>query len=411
MQAARCRLPSRVAVAAVLGVLQLTAACGGGGGAALSSGPTGSTGADRSSPGTEVTAAVATPTTTPVRRGDRVERLLANMTLGEKVRQLLIVRFSGTSVPTRLIRSVRPGGVVYFADNLVDKDQVRRLSDGLQRVSRAVGLPLLISTDQEGGTVTRLPAKVSLLPGGAELDGDAALARNVAYRTAVAMHRMGLNLNFAPVADVNTVGDAGVIGARALGSAAGVISPLVRAQVCGYHQGGVAATVKHFPGHGSATVDSHESLPTLRLTLRQWRGAHLPPFLAGMASGVDAVMAGHLAFRRLDASGRPATLSRPMIKHWLRGRLGYDGVVVTDALNMGAVVSRGTPGQVAVQAIRAGVDLLLMSPRPAGAVHGIFQAVHNGRIGVRRIDQSVERILRLKHRLGLLGSPRHLGAC
>ena len=401
----------RVAVVVALAVPQLAAGCASSERAPARSERTLASAGERSPTPAQATPTVTTAAPRQVQRHDRVERLMSTMTLGEKVRQLLIVAFSGTTMPARLIRSVRPGGVVYFADNLVGKAQVRGLSSDLQRVSRRVGLPLLISTDEEGGPVTRLPAKVSELPGGAELDGNAALARNVAYRTAVAMRRMGLNVDFAPVADVNTVGDAGVIGDRSFGSTPGVVSRLVNAQVCGYHQGGVAAAIKHFPGHGSTTVDSHESLPTLQLTMREWTRVHRPPFAAGMDSRADLVMVGHLAFPRLDPSGRPATLSRPMIKHWLRDRMGFDGVVVTDSLVMGAVVSRGTPGQIAVRAIRAGVDLLLMSPRPAGAVHGILAAVHDGRIGVRRIDQSVERILRLKNRLGLLGSPRHLGGC
>jgi beta-N-acetylhexosaminidase len=130
-----------------------------------------------------------------------------------------------------------------------------------------------------------------------------------------------------------------------------------------------------------------------------------------VAAGVDAVMVGHLAFPRLDSSGRPASLSRPMVTQWLRDRLGYDGVVVTDSLQMAAVSSYGSSADVAVQAVRAGVDLLLMPRRSAAAVSGLVQAVRSGRIGMARIDKSVERVLALKDRLGLFGSRRQLDRC
>jgi beta-N-acetylhexosaminidase len=301
--------------------------------------------------------------------------------------------------------------VIYFADNLVDAEQTAALSAGLQRVSRRVGLPLLVSTDQEGGSVTRLPTAVSSLPAGAELAGDARRARRVAFQTGSALRRLGLNLDYAPIADVNTVGDAGVIGSRSFGASPAVVSELVRAQVCGFHAAGVAATAKHFPGHGSTTVDSHVALPVLQLTKDEWRTVDLPPFTRAVAAGVDAVMVGHLAFPRLDSSGRPASLSRPMVTQWLRGRLGYDGVVVTDSLQMAAVSSYGSSADVAVQAVRAGVDLLLMPRRPAAAVGGLVQAVRSGRIGMARIDKSVERVLALKDRLGLFGSRRQLDQC
>jgi len=225
------------------------------------------------------------------------------------------------------------------------------------------------------------------------------------------MLRLGVNLDFAPVADVNTVGDAGVIGDRSFGSKPEQVSRLVRAQVCGYHDGGVAATAKHFPGHGSTRVDSHVELPVLAVTRRQWRRVDLPPFQEAIDAGVDAVMVGHLAFPALDRTGRPASLSRPMVTGWLRQRLGYDGLVVTDSLAMGAVASRGSSADVAVQVLSAGVDVLLMPPDPDAVVRGVLHAVRNGRLSPARIDQSVERVLSVKDRLGLLGAHRRLAQC
>jgi len=357
------------------------------------------------------TATSTSPAPPETTSSPRVRRLLAQLTLADKVRQLLIVDFAGTSVPTAMIRRVRPGGVIYFADNLVDGAQTARLSARLQRASSRAGLPLLVSADQEGGTVTRLPTSASQVPGGAAFNGDARWARRVAVRSALAMLRLGVNLDFAPVADVNTVGDAGVIGDRSFGSKPERVSRLVRAQVCGYHDGGVAATAKHFPGHGSTRVDSHVELPVLAVTRRQWRRVDLPPFQEAIDAGVDAVMVGHLAFPALDRTGRPASLSRPMVTGWLRQRLGYDGLVVTDSLAMGAVASRGSSADVAVQVLSAGVDVLLMPPDPDAVVRGVLHAVRNGRLSPARIDQSVERVLSVKNRLGLLGAHRRLAQC
>ena len=138
-----------------------------------------------------------------------------------------------------------------------------------------------------------------------------------------------------------------MIGDRAFGTGPDGVSRLVRAQTCGYHRGGVGVTLKHWPGHGSTSVDSHRSMPTLTLPLSRWRQDHLPPFRAGIRVGADLVMTGHLAYPRLDPSGDPATLSRRLTTGWLRERLSFDGVVVTDSLGMGAIVSRGTPGEIA----------------------------------------------------------------
>jgi beta-N-acetylhexosaminidase len=359
--------------------------------------------------GTATTTPSAAPSTSVDAEG--VDRIVAGMSLRAKVRQLIVVQFTGTVPPLALLGRLRPGGVIYFGDNLVDAAQVRLMSDRIQRTSRRAGVAALIMTDQEGGTVTRLPGPVSSLPGGIEFHGNADWARRVARRTGAAMRRMGLNVDLAPVADVDTVGDAGVIGPRSFGSRPGVVSRLVGAQICGYHRSGVGATVKHFPGHGSTRVDSHDSLPTLHLTKRRWRQVHLPPFQEGIRDGVDLVMAGHLAYPALDGSGTPASLSRPMVTGWIRHRLGYHGVVITDALDMGALSAYGSSGEIAVRAVQAGVDLLLMPVDPVAAVRAILDAVHDGRLSEARIDGSVHRILALKARLGLLGQPSSLGGC
>jgi beta-N-acetylhexosaminidase len=344
-------------------------------------------------------------------RPDRIAQILSRMTLRDKIGQLVVVSFGGTTAPAGVLRRLQPGGVIYFADNLTTQTQVRRLSGRVHAVSNRAGIQALIGTDQEGGIVTRLPGAVSQLPGGAEFHGNATWARHVAHRTGRAMRRMGLDVDFAPVADVNTAGPNGAIGVRSFGSKPKLVSRLVDAQICGYHSTGTATTIKHFPGLGSTTVDSHQALPHLHLSMPTWRHIHLPPFVHGIATGTDLVMVGHVAFHRLDPTGTPASLSRLVVTHWLRHRVGYSRVVMTDSLTMGALSAYGTPGQLAVRAVKAGVDLLLMPAKPAGAVMGLLKAVHNQQISVHRIDRSVTRILRLKDRVGLVKGPASIHPC
>ncbi len=332
------------------------------------------------------------------------------MSLRDRIRQLVVLGFGGTTAPIRMIHTVHPGGLIYFSPNLTGDRQIRAMSRRAQQVSRRSGEPLLIMTDQEGGPVTRLPG-TSNVPGGAEFNGHAPWARRTAVRTAHDLLDVGINLDLAPVADVNTVGRRGVIGSRSFSSHPGVAARLVRAQVCGYHQGGVATTVKHFPGHGSTTTDSHRRPARIRESRHHWQVTDLPPFLRGVRSGVDVVLLGHLAFPAMDPSGLPATISPRLDRQLLRRQVGFAGVVMTDALNMGGITAYGRTGSIAVRAIRSGVDLLLMPPHPVTAVRAVTSAVRHGRLSEGRIYASVRRILELKKRLGLFGAAKHLHHC
>lgn len=341
---------------------------------------------------------------------DPIQRRIAHMTLRDKVRQLIVTGFSGTTAPMQLIRHLHPGGLIYFSGNLSSQAQIRAMSQTAQRVSRRTGEPLLLMTDQEGGIVTRIPGTTGT-PGGAEFGGDADEARRTAISTGGLLHHLGVNVDLAPVADVNTVGSGGVIGPRSFSSDPAVAARLVQAQICGYHFARVAAAAKHFPGHGSTTTDSHASTATLAESMPRWRDVDRPPFAAAVRSHVDLVLVGHLAFPAVDSRGRPATISGPLTRGLLRSQLGFDGVVITDALNMGGVTSWGSPRQIAVRAASAGVDMLLMSPQPAEAIRGLVDAVRTGRLTEGRINTSVERILRLKQRLGLYRAPAALPTC
>ena len=321
------------------------------------------------------------------------------------------LRNYGVRTPAEVVRSYDPGGVIYFADNISSVDQVRQLSEGLQEAASREGYHLVIMTDQEGGTVSRLPGIAAEQPSAASYDGHPLPARREARAVGAAMRRMGVLVDLAPDADVNTAGSGGVIGSRSFGSTPDVVSRMVHAQVCGYHAGGVATTLKHWPGLGSVTVDPHQSLPTLTVPVHRWKRVDVTPFRNGIADGTDLIMVTHVAYPALDPTGRPASLSYPLNGAWLRGKLGFNGVVITDSLTMGALRDYGDSARIAVRAYRAGSDLLLMPGNPRAAAHGLAGAIRAGTIDQADVQASVSRIHHLVDKLGLVAGPATLGGC
>jgi beta-N-acetylhexosaminidase len=334
------------------------------------------------------------------------------MTVPEKVGQLLVPTVPGytaTAGGAALVRDYHVGGVVYFANNLSNASQVAALSAGLQAAARSQrpAIPLLIGTDQEGGIVSRLTGITTEFPGqmAAGATGDPAMIRAQEQTTGNQMQALGINLDYAPVADVNVDPANPVIGIRSFGSSPALVSDMTAAAIDGFHQAGEAATAKHFPGHGDTATDSHTGLPIIHHTLQQWWQIDAPPFEAAIRAGVDEIMIAHIVVPALDNSGQPASLSRKIVTGLLRDKLGYQGVVTTDSLQMAGVLAGHTPAQVAVEAIQAGCDQLLMPGSPAVAYQAILQAVRDGRISMRQLDASVARVISLKAARGLLNHP------
>ena len=375
----------------------------------------------------------------------RVMARIAGMTLEEKVGQLFVTYVYGAAAdqpdprnretygvdtPAEVVQKYHLGGVIYFpwSGNVNEPRQVADLSNGLQRAALdGSGLPLLIATDQEGGTVARVGPPATQFPGNMALGAarSSKHARRAAAISGKELRTLGINQNYAPVADVNVNPQNPVIGARSFGEDPALAARLTRAQVTGYQQGHqVAATAKHFPGHGDTNLDSHTALPVIHHTLAELEKIDLPPFQAAIRSGIEAIMTGHIVVPALDPSGRPATLSQPILTGLLRERLGFDGVVVTDSLGMAGVRQVSSDERVPVEALKAGADMLLMPPVPDLQYQAVLEAVRSGEVPEARIDRSLYRILRLKFRLGLdrdpfayperidrvVGSPQHLAA-
>ncbi|MFF7789388.1 glycoside hydrolase family 3 N-terminal domain-containing protein [Streptomyces sp. NPDC007991] len=360
----------------------------------------------------------------------RLPALVSRMTLEEKVGQLFVMRVYGHSATApdqadidanlkeigvrtaaELVAKYRVGGIIYFAwaHNTREPHQIAALSDGIQRASLELprGLPVLVSTDQEHGIVARVGRPATLFPGAMAVGagGSRSDARSLGRIAGRELRAMGIRQDYSPVADVNVNPANPVIGVRSFGADPKAVAALVAAEVAGYQGSGVAATAKHFPGHGDTNVDSHTGFPAITHSRELWEKLDAPPFRAAIAAGVDSIMTAHLMVPALDDSGDPATLSRPILTGILRERLGYDGVVVTDSLGMEGVRTKYGDDRVPVLALKAGADQLLNPPDLDLAWHAVLDAVRGGELTEARLDASVLRILRLKSKLGLFRAP------
>ncbi len=325
------------------------------------------------------------------------------MTSREKIGQLFMVGFMGTTVTAELasfIKEYKPGGVILFSRNLESVEQIVELTNDLQRCSPKS--PLLISIDQEGGRVSRLPNGFTIFPPCEFLGrcNSGELAYAAAATIAKELKAVGINMNMAPVLDVNSNPDNPVIGDRAFGATPDIVSELGLVTAAGLQDNKVVACGKHFPGHGDTTVDSHKELPVVDVSRERLNATELPPFRRAAAAGIASMMTAHVLYKALDDQ-QPATLSPAVITHLLRREIGYDGLVLTDDLEMRAIVDHYGPGDSAVRAVEAGCDVLLICKerdREVAAFEAVEKAVASGTITTERLDQSAARIQRVKQR-------------
>lgn len=344
------------------------------------------------------------------KRAGKIAEIVKHMSLRERVGQMLMVSFTGTTLSQstlRMLRRIRPGGITLFADNFSSTAQIKSLDSSLQHHSR---LPLLISVDQEGGEVRRITSGVKQLPSEA-FYGRLNKHWRVYHDTSIAggqLRGLGINMNLAPVLDVATNPNSIMAQEqRSFGPDGHRDAILSRAAIRGYQSQGIAATAKHILGLGTTSTDPETVLPHISLTTGQLR-QQLLPFKKAIGAHVDAIMVTHVVLAGVTSPSTPASLSRKVVTGMLRRRMKYQGLLMTDSLTMGAVTGHFTIGQACGMSIQAGENMLLIvSGGPLGsntlkdAVNAITRRVHARKISASSINKSVTRILKLKRRLGL----------
>ena len=378
--------------------------------------------------------------------GADIEAILTGMTLEEKVGQMMIASFriwkelpaegaEGEEAPeavniTELNDAIRAclldyhfGGALLFAENCRDAEQVLRLTAELQAANQdGGGLPLLVAADQEGGMISRLSFGATGVGNMAlAATGDAQCARAMAAIHGEELRLLGINTDFAPVMDVNDNPNNPVIGVRSFSDAPETVAEFGVAYLEGLHSQDTIATLKHFPGHGNAAVDSHTGLPLIERSSEELKAVKLVPFQAAIDAGADMIMTAHIQYPEIEtgtytsvSTGEeirlPATMSRTILTDILRGDMGFAGVVVSDALDMGAIADHFTDEDVLRLTINAGVDMLILPQitdtdqfqRNKDMVDAAVGLVESGEIDEARVDEAVRRILALKQRYGLL---------
>jgi beta-N-acetylhexosaminidase len=344
---------------------------------------------------------------------DRVEKLLAGMDLKQKVAQMFMVTpeaLTGYSKVTAAGEVTKQcfirypvGGVIYMAGNLIDTEQTRIMLSNMQDYSvEYLGFPVFLGVDEEGGTVARIAGNrafgVEDVGNISEIgaSGNCDLAYQAGSTIGAYLSALGFNLDFAPVADVWSNKKNTVVKYRSPGSDPELVRDMVIAQIEGFKEQGILCAVKHFPGHGSTSEDSHNGAAVVERTLQELFECDLIPFKGAVQAGVPFVMVGHLSLPKVVEDDVPAVFSKEIITDILRGELGFDGIVITDALDMGAVTDYYSSAQAAVMAVAAGADMLLMPEDFVAAYEGVLNAVQRGELTQERIDESVRRILKVK---------------
>lgn len=339
----------------------------------------------------------------------KVQEIMGRMTLEEKIGQMIIVGFDGLEAPEtvrEMISTYHAGSVILFTRNIKDRNQLVSLINQLKKANEGSEIPLIISADQEGGRVTRLPDDATQFPSSLTVGKHRSpqLAYDVGMVTGTEMKAYGFNLNFAPVLDIFSNPQNQVIGDRAFGYTPDEVSELGIANMKGLKDGGVIPAIKHFPGHGDTIVDSHTDLPKLSHSLSRLESFELIPFKEAIRQGADMVMVAHIVFPAVMEEELPASLSYDIITGILRDKLGFEGVVISDDMEMGAIEKHFGIEEASLKAVAAGTDIVSVChtyEKQKKVIHALIQAVREGTISESRINESVRRILLLKLKYGL----------
>ncbi|WP_243158803.1 beta-N-acetylhexosaminidase [Clostridium cochlearium] len=336
---------------------------------------------------------------------DNIKLKLNSMSLDEKIGQLLVVGFDGYDINEnieKLIKENHVGGVILFSHNIENAHQLINLTNALKTLNSHNKIPLFISVDEEGGRVSRMPREFKKLPSNKIIGkiNNSNLSYNIGRIIAKELTFLGFNMNFAPVLDINSNPQNPVIGDRSFGNNVDIVSKLGIKTMEGLRDGNIISVVKHFPGHGDTSVDSHVGLPLINHDMKRLKEFELMPFKKAINNNVDVVMISHILLPKIDPA-YPATMSKTIITDVLRRYLNFNKVVITDDMTMGAITNNYTISDSAIKSINAGTDIILVCHgynNQTAIITSLKEAVKNGTITEDRINESVYRILKLKEK-------------
>ncbi len=344
---------------------------------------------------------------------DEILETISNMSLEEKIGQLVISGFYGTTLDENILKLIKENkisGVILFNRNVKDSNTLLSLNNSLKESNKNNKLPLFISVDEEGGSVTRMPRDIKRLPTNKYIGSlnNKDLSYKVGEILGEQLSYFGFNMNFAPVLDINSNPNNPVIGDRSFGNNKDIVAGLGTSTMKGIQSKNIISVVKHFPGHGDTSVDSHVNLPVVNYDINRLNSFEFVPFKTAIQNGADAVMVGHILLPKID-NKYPSSMSYKIVTNILRKDLGFNGLVVSDDMTMGAITENYSIEEAAVKSINAGVDLLLVCQKyenTENVLKALKEAVLNGTISKERLDNALYNIISIKKKYLLNKEPK-----
>lgn len=334
---------------------------------------------------------------------DEILETISNMSLDEKIGQLVISGFYGTTLDENILKLIKENkisGVILFNRNVKDPNTLLSLNNSLKESNKNNKLPLFISVDEEGGSVTRMPKDIKRLPTNKYIGSlnNKDLSYNVGEILGEQLSYFGFNMNFAPVLDINSNPNNPVIGDRSFGNNKDIVASLGTSTMKGIQSKNIISVVKHFPGHGDTSVDSHVNLPVVNYDINRLNSFEFVPFKTAIQNGADAVMVGHILLPKID-NKYPSSMSYEIVTNILRKDLGFNGLVVSDDMTMGAITENYSIEEASIKSINAGMDLLLVCQKyenTENVLKTLKEAVLNGTISKERLDNALYNIISIK---------------